>query len=70
MKLIVHITKDGLEEDDAKDLYHDIKELLAEKWPADSESSTGLPYLHVNGQILTKFPGSHETGEIPRGDEQ
>lgn len=51
MKLIVHITKDNLTAQEAEDLYEEIKGELRKR-----------PDCHVNGQIVDKFSGSHETG--------
>ncbi|MBA7615443.1 hypothetical protein ES703_22724 [subsurface metagenome] len=58
MKLIVHVTKDNLTAQEAEDLYEEIKgELIKD------------PTLHVNGQIVDKFIGSHETGHAgPPGE--
>ena len=62
MKLIVHVTKDNLTAESASELYEEIKAYLAEKFPSPPDSTTGLPYLHVNGQIVDKFVGSHNVG--------
>lgn len=62
MKLIVHVTRDNLSVEQATELYAEIKKCLAEKWPDNPDRTDGLPYLHVNGQTVGKFPGSHETG--------
>lgn len=51
MKLIIHITKDNLTAQEAEDLYKEIKGELSKR-----------PNCHVNGQIVDKFAGSHETG--------
>lgn len=51
MKLIVHITKDNLTAEEAENLYEKIKTKMQEH-----------PNCHVNGQIVDKFAGSHETG--------
>ncbi len=51
MKLIMHLTKDNLTEQEAKDLYEEIKTELHKR-----------PNVHVNGQIVDKFIGSHTTG--------
>lgn len=58
MKLIMHITKDNLTEQEAKDLYDTLKAEL-----------TKDPTLHVNGQIVDKFIGSHTTGHPEAPDE-
>lgn len=62
MKLIVHVTRDNLTMEQATELYAEIKEALAEKWPDNPDRTDGLPYLHVNGQVVDKFIGSHNTG--------
>ena len=51
MKLIIHATKDNLTEQEARDLYEEIKAELGKR-----------PDLHVNGQVVDKFVGSHTTG--------
>lgn len=51
MKLIVHVTKDNVSHDEATKLYLKLKKLLA----FDKD-------IHVNGQALDKFEGSHNTG--------
>lgn len=58
MKLIVHVTKDNLTAEEAAELYAEIKGELVKN-----------PTLHVNGQIVDKFLGSHETGHAgPSGE--
>jgi len=69
MKLIVHVTRDNLTAEAAEELYNEIKLCLAEKWPDNPDRTDGLPYLHVNGQIVDKFAGSHETGISDSGGE-
>lgn len=66
MKLIVHVTKDNLTAEEAEELYNEIRNCLAEKWPDNPDRTDGLPYLHVNGQIVDKFIGSHNAGH-PEG---
>lgn len=51
MKLIVHVTKDNMSSVDASKLYEKVKKLLS----FDKD-------IHVNGQIIDKFVGSHNTG--------
>jgi len=55
MKLIIHLTKDNLTQQEAEDLYEEIKGELRKR-----------PDVHVNGQIVDKFVGSHTTGR-PEG---
>lgn len=62
MKLIVHITKDNLTAEKAQELYDEIKQCLTEEFPSKPGSGLELPDLHINGQIVDKFTGSHETG--------
>jgi len=52
MKLTVHLTKDNITKDAAYVLYHEI----LEKFKDD-------PNIHVNGQVLEKYEGSHHTGQ-------
>lgn len=59
MKLIVHVTRNDLNAEDAEELFEEIKQCLAEKWPTDPNGGPDVPYLHVNGQIVNKFTGSH-----------
>lgn len=62
MKLIVHVTKDNLTEEQAKELYEEIRQHLAEEFPSKPGIDPNVGSLHVNGQIVDKFVGSHETG--------
>lgn len=62
MKLIVHVTRDNLTMDEAVSLYAKVKVLLSANFPGEPSSSDVQPYLHINGQIIDKLPGSHNTG--------
>lgn len=62
MKLIVHVTKDNLTMDDATSLYTRIRVLLSTNFPGEPSSSDVEPFLHINGQIVDKLTGSHNTG--------
>lgn len=52
MKLVVHVTVDNVTEERATQLYEEIKKTLSKN-----------PELHINGQALVKFVGTHHTGQ-------
>lgn len=68
MKLIVHVTKDNLDIEQATELYAEIKEVLADNFHRSPSKNDVAPYLHVNGQVVDKFVGSHNTGIPEKGD--